>query len=100
MQRLKKGDQVIVITGKDKGKVGNILGICPKKNTVLVSGVNIVVKHVKPSKESEGKVIKQESALHISNVSYYSKDKKMSKIGFKFENTKKVRFLKKTSEII
>ncbi|MBF8246633.1 MAG: 50S ribosomal protein L24 [Rickettsia sp.] len=100
MQKLKKGDSVIVLAGKDRGKTGKILNILPKQQKILVSGVNVIVKHLKPSKESEGKIVKQESPLHISNVSYYTKDKNISKIGFRFENEKKVRFLKKTGQVI
>jgi len=99
--KLKKGDNVLVISGKDKGKSGSILSIFPKKNRAIVKGVNVVKKHQKPSKQSGGGIIEKELSIHISNLTFLSlKDGKKTKIGYKFENNKKIRIEKKTGEII
>ena len=99
--KLKKGDNVLVITGKDKGKSGSILSILPKKNRAIVKGVNMVKKHQKPSKQSGGGIIEKELSIQLSNLAFISiKDGKKTKIGYKFEKNKKIRFEKKTGEII
>ena len=101
MLKLKKGDNVLVISGKDKGKTGSIISIFPKVNKVIIKGVNIVKKHQKPSKQSGGGIVEKELAVHLSNLAFLSlKDGKKTKIGFKIENNKKIRFEKKTGEII
>jgi len=99
--KLKKGDNVLVITGRDKGKSGSILSIIPKKNRAIVKGVNIVKKHQKPSKQSGGGIIEKELSMHLSNLAFISiNDGKKTKIGYKLEKNKKIRFEKKTGEII
>ena len=101
MLKLKKGDNVLVISGKDKGKTGSIISIFPKVNKVIIKGVNIVKKHQKPSKQSAGGIVEKELAVHLSNLAFLSlKDGKKTKIGFKIEHNKKIRFEKKTGEII
>ena len=101
MLKLKKGDNVLVISGKDKGKTGSIISIFPKVNKAIIKGVNIVKKHQKPSKQSGGGIVEKELAVHLSNLAFLSlKDGKKTKIGFKIENNKKIRFEKKTGEII
>jgi large subunit ribosomal protein L24 len=100
---VKKGDTVQVISGKDKGKVGEILSTDASKSTVIVKGVNITTKHVKPRQEGEsGQISTFESPIHSSNVMLYSeKEKVASRINYvTMENGKKVRKLKKTGEII
>ena len=80
--KLKKGDNVLVITGKDKGKSGSILSILPKKNRAIVKGVNMVKKHQKPSKQSGGGIIEKELSIQLSNLAFISiKDGKKTKIG-------------------
>ena len=99
--KLKKGDNVLVVSGKDKGKSGSILSIFPIKNKAIVKGINIVKKHQKPDKKSGGGIIEKEWPVHISNLSFVSiKDGKKTKIGYKIENNKKIRFEKKTGEVI
>ena len=90
---VKKGDTVVVIAGKDKGKTGKILTAIPKKNRVVVEGVNIVIKHQKPTQQmQQGGRIEQEGSVHVSNVMLYSaKEKKGVRTGHKIENGKKVR---------
>ena len=100
--KIKKGDQVVIITGKDKGKKGNVIDIITKKNRVLVQGVSMIKKHTKPSAASKGGIEDKESSVHISNVLLVDpKDGKPARIGFKFlEKGKKTRFSKRSGEII
>lgn len=94
--KLKTGDKVVVTTGKDKGKEGKILVVDRKKNRVIVEGVNMVSKHQKPSQmNQQGGIIKKENFIDASNV-MYSLNGKVTRIGVKIEDGKKVRFAKKT----
>ncbi|BAQ09169.1 50S ribosomal protein L24 [Sporosarcina sp. FSL W7-1349] len=97
---VKKGDKVMVITGKDKGKTGVILAAFPKKDRVLVEGVNIIKKHTKPNQENpQGGIISQEATIHVSNVMVIDpKTGEPSRVGYKFEDGKKVRVAKKSGE--
>ncbi|RAM50707.1 MAG: 50S ribosomal protein L24 [Hapalosiphonaceae cyanobacterium JJU2] len=100
---VKAGDTVQVITGKDKGKVGEIIKALPQESKVVVKGVNIKTKHVKPQAEGEsGRIVTQEYPIHSSNVMLYStKQNVASRICYSFtDDGKKVRMLKKTGEII
>ncbi|PSN16886.1 50S ribosomal protein L24 [filamentous cyanobacterium CCT1] len=100
---VRKGDTVQVIAGRDRGKVGEILSVIPKTSQVIVQGVNIRTKHVKPQQEGEsGQIVTQEAPIHSSNVMLYSeKEKVASRIAYTFtEDGRKVRMLKKTGEII
>ncbi|HEY9879330.1 MAG TPA: 50S ribosomal protein L24 [Leptolyngbyaceae cyanobacterium] len=100
---VKKGDTVQIISGRDKGKVGEILSVLPKKSQVVVKGVNIRTKHVKPQQEGEsGQIVTQEAPIHSSNVMLYSdKQKVASRVCYTFtDDGRKVRMLKKTGEII
>ena len=100
--KLKKGDKIIVISGKNKGTIGELLKIIPNKNRALVRGVNIVKRHTKPTQTNKGGIIEKEATINISNIAYYDeKEKKPSKIGFKFlEDGRKVRLSKKSGEVI
>lgn len=100
---VKKGDTVQVIAGRDRGKVGEVLSVNPKTSQVIVQGVNIRTKHVKPQQEGEsGQIVTQEGPVHSSNVMLYSeKEKVASRVAYTFtEDGRKVRMLKKTGEII
>lgn len=100
---VKKGDTVQVISGHDKGKVGEVLQTLPKSSKVIVKDVNIRTKHVKPQQEGEsGQIQTFEAPIHSSNVMHYSeKEKVASRIGYQLtEDGRKVRFLKKTGEVI
>ena len=100
--KIKKGDNVMVITGKDKGKTGEVLNVLPAKQRVLVRGVNIVKRHTKPSQTAPGGIIERENAIHISNVALVDPtSNKATKIGFRIlEDGRKVRFSKSSSEIL
>ncbi len=100
MLKIKKGDTVKVIAGKDKGKEGKVLDIDRKKGRVLVEGVNMIKKHMKPSAaNANGGIVEREAMLDISNVMYMHKGKP-TRIGFKMDGDKKVRFAKSTGDII
>ncbi|MGG0668483.1 50S ribosomal protein L24 [Sporosarcina koreensis] len=99
---VKKGDKVMVITGKDKGKTGVILAAFPKKDRVLVEGVNIVKKHTKPNQANpQGGIVSQEAAIHVSNVMPIDpKTGEPTRVGYKFEDGKKIRIAKKSGEAL
>jgi len=98
--KIKKGDTVQVIAGKDKGKDGKVISVNVKKNTVLVENVNMVTKHTKPSAASQnGGIVQKEAPLHISNVMLLA-DGKPTRVGFRMEGDKKVRYAKATGKNI
>ena len=98
--KIKKGDLVKVIAGKDKDKEGKVVSVDPKKGKILVEGVNMVTKHAKPSAANqEGGIIQKEAPLDISNVMYVHKGK-VTRIGFTTKDDKKVRVAKSTGDII
>ncbi|MAU87021.1 MAG: 50S ribosomal protein L24 [Alphaproteobacteria bacterium] len=100
--KIKKGDNVIVLVGKDKGKTGTVLTVFPTENKLVVQGVSIKKKHQKQTQTSEGGIIEKEGKIHASNVAIIDpKDSKASKVGFKFlKDGVKVRYLKKSEEIL
>ena len=98
--KLKKGDLVRVITGKDKGKEGKIISINKKDNTALVEGTNMMTKHTKPNAANQnGGIIHQEGAIDLSNLMYVHKGK-ATRVGFKMDGDKKVRYAKSTGDVI
>ena len=99
IKKYKKGDEVIVRVGKDKGKIGKISKVITSNEKVVITGVNISKKHQKPSQDSKGGIVDKEMPIHISNIlAYDAKSKKSSKVGFKIEEGKKIRILKSTGE--
>ena len=97
--KIKKGDQVVILSGDDKGKTGEVLKSMPKENKVVVQGVNLVKRHTKPSQTNPGGIVSKEAPINASNVAY-AKDGKPSKIGYKEVKGKKVRFARKTGDVI
>ena len=98
--KIKKGDTVKVIAGKDKDKEGKVLAVNAKNNTVIVEGINMITKHAKPSVANQnGGILHQESPLDASNVTYVHKGK-ATRIGYKMDGDKKVRVAKSTGEVI
>ncbi len=99
---IKTGDKVVVISGKDKGKEGVVLSAQPSNNKVVVEGVNVVKKHVRPSQMNpDGGIVEFEAPIHVSNVMIVDpKSGKPSRVGFKFVDGKKVRFAKKSGEVL
>jgi len=99
--KLKKGDEVIVIAGKNKGKKGEILRMFPTENRAIVAGVNVVKKHQKATKTAAAGIIEKETKIHISNVAYVDSKGAPTKISFKIlEDGSKVRVAKTTGEVI
>jgi large subunit ribosomal protein L24 len=100
--KIKKGDTVIVLTGRDKGRSGEVLKVLPDANRVLVDGVNMVKKHKKASPTSAGGIETMAAPMHVSNVAHKDpKSGKATRIGFKFlEDGRKVRFAKASGEVI
>ena len=98
--KIKKGDLVKVIAGRDKDKEGKVLAVNHDKNTVIVEGVNMITKHAKPSAANQnGGIVKQEGPIDASNVMYIHKGK-ATRVGFKMDGDKKVRVAKSTGEVI
>jgi large subunit ribosomal protein L24 len=103
MQRIKKGDEVIVLTGRDKGKIGEVLQVLPNERA-LVNDVNTVKRHTKPNpnKGQQGGIIEKESSIHISNLALYNPEtKKGERVGVKtLEDGRKVRYFKSNGEVV
>ena len=98
--KIKKGDLVKVIAGKDKDKEGKVIAVNKKDNTLIVEGINMVTKHTKPSAANQqGGIVQKESPIDASNVMYLHKGT-ATRVGFKMDGDKKVRFAKKTGEVI
>ena len=100
--RLKKGDKVVVIAGSEKGKEGTITKVLPKEEKVIIGGVNMVKKHVKPNQaEPEGKITEKEAPIHVSNVALVDpKTKTATKVRYEIKDGKKVRVAKKSSTVV
>jgi large subunit ribosomal protein L24 len=100
--KIKKKDRVIVITGKDKGKIGEVMSVNPKENRVMVSGVNMMARHTKPSQANpQGGIVRREAPIHASNVAHIDpKENKATRIGFKTVKDNKVRFARRSGEMI
>lgn len=99
--KVKKGDEVIVIAGKEKGKKGKIIKMIPDEARVVVGGVNLVKRHQKPSRTSAGGIVEKEAPLHVSNVALVDpKTGKATRVGYKVEGGEKVRVAKRSGEVI
>jgi large subunit ribosomal protein L24 len=100
--KIKKGDQVIVLSGRDKGKKGEVFQVVPKQERALVRGVNVVRRHQRQSAQQEGGIIAKEAPIHVSNLALADpRDGKPTRVGFKtLDDGRKVRFAKRSGEII
>ena len=99
--KIKKGDRVVVLTGKDKGKTGSVTKVWPKECRVLVEGLNMVQRHTRPTQlDPQGGIKHKEAPLHLSNVAIVDSAGKPTRVGFRTEGDKKVRFAKTTGEVI
>ncbi|WP_018699154.1 50S ribosomal protein L24 [Amorphus coralli] len=100
--RIKKGDTVIVTTGRDKGKTGEVVRVLPQENRAVVRGVNVVRKHQKQTPAQEGGIIAKEASIHMSNIALADPtDGKATRVGFRIENDgTKVRFAKRSGDKI
>ena len=100
--KIKKGDKVVVLTGRDKGKTGEVIQVMPKEERALVRGVNIVRRHQRQTAQQEGGIISKEASIHLSNLAYADpRDGKPTRVGFKIlDDGRKVRFAKRSGDLI
>ena len=99
--KIRKGDKVIVLNGRDKGRTGEVFEVRPAENKALVRGINMVKRHQKQTQAQEGGIIAKESPIHLSNVAYVGKDGKPTRVGFKvLDDGRKVRFAKRSGDLI
>jgi large subunit ribosomal protein L24 len=99
--KFKKGDRVIVLTGRDQGKQGEIITMFPRENRAIVRGVNVVRRHTRQSAGQEGGIVSKEAPINLSNLSHEDpQDGKPTRVGFKFVDGRKVRFAKRSGELI
>ena len=99
--KIKKGDRVVVLTGKDKGRQGAVSKVFPKESRVLVDGLNMVQRHTRPTQfDPQGGIKNKEAPIHVSNVAVVDSKGKPTRVGFRLDGDKKVRFAKTTGEVI
>jgi large subunit ribosomal protein L24 len=98
--KLKKGDKVVVLTGKDKGKEGTIASVDPKAGKAVVEGINIAIRHTRQTQNSQGGRLPKALPIDLSNLAYLDKNGKPTRVGFKMDGDKKVRFAKTTGDVI
>ena len=99
--KIKKGDRVVLLTGRDKGRQGEVLRVFPKEERLIVQGLNLVKRHTRPSQgDPQGGIRTKEAPVHVSNVAYVDRDGQPTRVGFRIESDKKVRYAKKSGEVI
>jgi large subunit ribosomal protein L24 len=98
--KLKKGDKVVVLTGKDKGRQGEIQQVMPKDNKAVVEGVNVAIRHTKQSQTSQGGRIAKAMPIDLSNLALLDSNGKATRVGFRIENGETIRYAKTTGEAI
>jgi len=100
--KIKKGDKVVVITGRDKGKSGEVLRVLREENRVIVQGVNMVKRHTRPGAGQAGGIVEKEAAIHVSNVAHIDpKSNQPTRVGYKvLEDGRKVRFARRSGEVL
>ena len=102
--RIRKGDRVVVLTGKDKGKTGEVIRVIPDEDRAVVRGVNVVRRHQRQTPSAQGGIVSKEMPIHLSNIAIADRDGKASRVGFKFvgegEARRKVRYAKLSGDVI
>ena len=100
--RIKNGDEVVVVAGKDKGKTGEVVTVFPKTSRLVIRGINIAKRHTAQSQTSQGGILDKELSIHVSNVLHIDpKDQKATKVGYKFlKDGRKVRFAKRSGDLV
>lgn len=101
--KIRRNDEIIVLTGKDKGKHGKVTSVITSKNKIIVENINMVKKHTKPNPQLQepGGIVEKEAPIHVSNVAIYNAATgKADRVGFRFEDGKKVRFFKSNNELV
>jgi large subunit ribosomal protein L24 len=102
MQKIRKGDRVVVLSGRDRGKKGEVFKVMPKEGRALVRGINLVRRHQRQTPQQEGGIISKEASIHLSNLALQDpKDGKPTRVGFRIlEDGRKVRYAKRSGEVI
>jgi large subunit ribosomal protein L24 len=100
MNKIKKGDSVVVLAGKDKGRTGEVLQVMPKEDRAVVRGINMVKRHQRQTQTQEAGIINKEASIHLSNIAVAAKDGKPTRVGFSVVDGKKVRVAKRTGDVI
>jgi len=100
--KIKKGDRVVVLTGKDKGKEGDVVGVQPKQSRAFVQGVNVVKRHTRQTQQEAGGIVEREASIDLSNLAHVDpKDGKPTRVGYKtLDDGRKVRYAKRSGEVI
>ncbi|ABI66076.1 MULTISPECIES: 50S ribosomal protein L24 [Maricaulis] len=99
--KIKKGDKVVILAGRDKGKTGEVTKVLPTEDRVVVAGVNVVKRHTRATQTEQGGIIEKEASIHVSNVAVADpKTGEATRVGFKTEDGKKVRVAKSSGEVI
>ncbi|MEA3535136.1 50S ribosomal protein L24 [Rhizobium sp. CC-YZS058] len=100
MNKIRKGDKVVVLAGKDKGRTGEVVQVMPKEDRAVVRGINLVKRHQRQTQSQEAGIITKEAPIHLSNIAIADKDGKPTRVGFRIEGDKKVRVAKRSGEVI
>ncbi|CAN7257405.1 50S ribosomal protein L24 [Rhizobium lusitanum] len=100
MKKIRKGDKVVVLAGKDKGRTGEVILMLPKEDRAVVRGVNVIKRHQRQTQTQEAGIISKEASLHLSNLAIVDKDGKPTRVGFQVVDGKKVRVAKTSGEVI
>src|SRR3546814_8327065 len=100
MQKIRKGDSVVVLAGKDKGRTGEVLQVLPKEDRAVVRGINMVKRHQRQTQAQEAGIINKEASIHLSNIAIVGKDGKPTRVGFSVVDGKKVRVAKRSGDVI
>ena len=100
MQKIRKGDKVVVLTGKDKGRTGEVVQVMPKEDRAVVKGINLVKRHQRQTQTTQGGRVAKNMPIDLSNLSLMDKNGKATRVGFREEDGKKVRFAKTTGDLI
>jgi large subunit ribosomal protein L24 len=101
MKKIRKGDKVVILAGKDKGRTGEVVKVMPKDDKALVRGINMIVRHQRQSANQEGGIIRKEAPIHLSNIAIADpKDGKPTRVGFEVRDSGKVRIAKRSGEVI
>ncbi|KPF44673.1 50S ribosomal protein L24 [Rhizobium sp. G187] len=100
MNKIRKGDKVVILAGKDKGRSGEVLQVMPKEDRAVVRGINVVKRHQRQTQNQEAGIITKEAPIHLSNLAIADKDGKPTRVGFAVVDGKKVRVAKRSGEVI
>ena len=102
MQKIRKGDKVVVLTGKDKGRTGEVIAVMPKEDRAVVRGINMVRRHQRQTQTEQGGIVEKEASIHVSNVALLDPEGgEASRIGFRtLEDGRKVRYARRSGEVI